>query len=520
MRIAGRLIRQFVVVAAGLGAFLLSPLVWAGMGIEEARHLLERTGFGVAPAEVARFARLRREQAVDELLARVQRRAVVAPPAWAERYERVFRPDMTPEERQQANRRELLERGLELRAWWVAEMLATPSPLTERMTLFWHNHFATSQQKVRSAYLMYRQNVLLREHALGNFAVLLRELAKDPAMLIYLDGAQNRRDAPNENFAREVMELFTLGEGRYSEQDVKEAARALTGWSVDLETGQFRFRPALHDPGEKTILGQRGRFTGEDLVRLLAEQPATAEFITTKLWREFVGEPLPEDRAEIERLAAAFRTSGLELKPLVRGILLSERFWLPERRGTLVKSPVDLVIGTLRGFGVVVEDPMPFAIVLRQLGQDLFAPPNVKGWPSGEAWLTTSTLMARKSFLDRLFRAEEQPMLGSRMSEAQGGRVAGSASALVDLEAAGSRPGRARMRRSLRAAAGPMGAAVAFDAQAFLARFGVSGEDEARERAIEHMLALKPVHAAQLAQAREALAFLRALALDPAYQLK
>ena len=217
------------------------PTPVALMSFDEARHLLNRTSFAAQTNEIDDYAKLTREHAVDRLLSETRRTAAYPAPTWTAKYERVYKPDMTPEQRQQANRRELVERGLELRTWWVAEMLSTPSPLTEKMTLFWHNHFATSQQKVRSANLMYRQNVMLRNYAVGNFGAMLREVSKDPAMLIYLDGAQNRKGAPNENFAREVMELFTLGEGNYSEQDVKEVARAFTGWSIDADAENFAF---------------------------------------------------------------------------------------------------------------------------------------------------------------------------------------------------------------------------------------------------------------------------------------
>jgi uncharacterized protein (DUF1800 family) len=211
------------------------------LGYDDARHLLARTGFGPTDAEVRTFAPLTREAAVARLLAEVHTSAQTPPPASA--------VDTTPlrppngDRTQAAERKAFVEQqareGRELRAWWVKEMVATSSPLTERMTLFWHNHFVSGQPKVRITRLMYRQNVLLRSYALGNFAALLHAIAKDPAMIVYLDGARNRRGAPNENFAREVMELFTLGEGHYSEQDVKEAARAFTGWSLDRETGQF-----------------------------------------------------------------------------------------------------------------------------------------------------------------------------------------------------------------------------------------------------------------------------------------
>ena len=375
------------------------------MGFDQARHLLNRTSFAAQTTEIDDYAQLTREQAVDRLLTETRRSAAYPAPTWTAKYERVYKPDMTQEQRAQANRRELVERGLELRTWWVAEMLSTPSPLTEKMTLFWHNHFATGQQKVRSASLMYRQNVMLRNYATGNFGAMLREVSKDPAMLIYLDGAQNRKGAPNENFAREVMELFTLGEGHYSEQDIKEVARAFTGWSMDVDAGEFRFRRQAHDDGNKTVFGKEGKFNGDDIVTLLLQQPATGEFVVNKLWREFVS-PEP-DAAVVAQLAATWRAANYEIKPLLRAMFLSNAFWTSANRGVLVKSPVDLVVGSLRQFRFSVEDPAPFAVILRQLGQDLFNPPNVKGWPVGDAWLNTTTLLARKGFLNRLFRADE-----------------------------------------------------------------------------------------------------------------
>src|SRR6478672_7242768 len=303
-----------------IAAFLL-PLAAhaAGIGYDGARHLLNRAGFGATDAEIAEFAALDRAQAVDRLLASARREPSVAPPAFVDApFEPYYRlRNMTAEERMAAQRR-LAQDSFELRAWWLREMAETPSPLTERMTLFWHNHFATSQQKVRSLQLMYRQNALLRREALGNFATLLHAVAKDPAMLVYLDNAGSRRQAPNENFAREVMELFTLGEGHYGEPDVKEAARAFTGWSLDRETGEYKWRPFFHDRGDKTVLGKTGRFDGDDVLDLLLVRPETAEFIVEKLWREFVS-PAP-DAAEVKRIARVFRDSGYEIKAALRAL--------------------------------------------------------------------------------------------------------------------------------------------------------------------------------------------------------
>ncbi len=398
--------------------FLLALNLWlagvaahaAPLGDEGARHLLDRAGFGAPPAQVREFAALDRTEAVDRLLAGARREAATPPPAFVDA---PFMPlaefrQLSAEERKAA-RRELVQQGMELRAWWIGEMVSTPSPLTERMTLFWHNHFATSQRKVKLGQLMYRQNVLLRREALGNFATLLHEIAKDPAMLVWLDNARSRREAPNENFAREVMELFTLGEGRYGERDVKEAARAFTGWSVDPRTGAYRYRPFFHDAGEKTVLGHAGRLTGDEVLDILLSEPEVGEFIATKLWREFVS-PTP-DRAQVRRWAKVFRDAHYEVKPLLRAVFLSDAFWAQENRGALIKSPVDLVVGTFRTLGMHPADLRPAAFACAALGQNLFSPPNVKGWPGGEAWIDSATLLGRKQFVDRVARAlVEMPM--------------------------------------------------------------------------------------------------------------
>jgi uncharacterized protein (DUF1800 family) len=205
------------------------------------------------------------------------------------------------------------------------------------------------------------------------------------------------------------MELFTLGEGRYSEHDIREAARAFTGWSLDPAVGEFMFRPMLHDAGEKSVLGRSGRFDGDDILEILLGRYETAEFVIAKLWKEFVS-PQP-DAGEVRRVAAQFRASGYSTRAALRELLLSEAFWAPENRAALIKSPVELVVGALRQFNIRIGDPPPIALLLRTLGQDLFSPPNVKGWPGGEAWINSQTLLARKQFLDRLLRVEESRML-------------------------------------------------------------------------------------------------------------
>lgn len=478
------------------------------LGTGDARFLLSRSGFAPSEAEVAQYAGLSRRQAVDRILSRTASNARTPAPDWINEAVvpgRVLREKS--EEERKAYRDQEMRRGFELRGWWLREMLTTPSPLSERMTLFWHNHFVSSQQKVRSSQLMYRQNLLLRRHALGNFGVLLHEVSRDPAMLIYLDSASNRKGAPNENFAREVMELFTLGEGRYGEQDIKEAARAFTGWSIDRDTVEFKWRPFIHDDGIKTVLGKSGNFDGGQVLDILLAQPACAEFIVGKLWREFVS-PEP-DAAEVARIARRFRDSGYDIKTALRELFLSPAFWSEKNRATLVKSPVELVVGAFRQFDFSYDDPLPLSFAVAQLGQNLFSPPNVKGWPGGDAWINSSTLLARKSVLERLFRADDRARPNMAAMRQQGnelGKVKGQGA----LGTEG--------RRQFANAA----SMIAFDPERWLQRFGVHAEgvpDIGQRLAIRKaVLPLEPS-----VPARDDLggaAYVRALVMDPVYQLK
>ena len=398
---------------------------------------------------------------------------------------------MSAEDRKLAQR-EMFQKAFELRSWWLTEMLVTPSPLTEKMTLFWHNHFVSSQQKVRSPQLMYRQNALLRRHALGNFGRLLQAVARDPAMVIYLDSASNRKGQPNENFAREVMELFTLGEGHYTERDVKEAARAFTGWGIDPDRGEFVFRRLAHDDGVKTVLGRTGNLDGDAVLGVLLAQPQTAELIVAKLWREFVA-PDP-DPGEVRRIAQVFRDSGYEIRPALRALLTSDAFYDPGNRAALIKSPVELVVGTLRQFNFATGEPLPFVLGVAVLGQNLFSPPNVKGWPGGEMWINSTTLLARKAFLDRLFRVEE-----TRAMMAEGGRLEPPK---IAERMAGGR------ERYLQAMLD-----VQFDGGKWLSQF-----DDRPQLLQRVVLASAPVTEPQ--PGAQGVELIRHLVLDPAYQLK
>lgn len=483
------LMSHFVVVSMAATHAAATPL-----GPDDARHLLARTGFSPGITEVADYAQLTREQAADRLLAGTMQKPVARAPASVHEFVSPRRIRAMGDEERRALLQAEREKGVELRGWWLQEMLRTPSPLNERMVLFWHNHFVSSLQKVRSPALMYRQHLLLRRHALGYFGDLLHDIAKDPAMVVYLDSASNRKSQPNENFAREVMELFTLGEGRYSEHDVKEAARAFTGWSIDPDNGEFLFRLPAHDDGLKTVLGRTGAFDGDAVLDILLAQPHTAELIVSKLWREFVS-PAPEP-AEVARIARMFRENRYNVKVALRALLVSDAFYATRHRGALIKSPVDLIVGTLRQFEFEAADPTPFVFVLRQLGQDLFAPPNVKGWPGGEAWINSSSLLQRKQLLERLFRAQEMRPSPAGMATRPVERVA-------DGKGAGTP--RERLARSL--------ADTYFDADAWAAR--LSANEPAMLRLV---LAAAPVHARIASSA--ASDSLRQLVLDPVYQLK
>lgn len=408
-------------IGVGLAVAWTAAALAAPMGTDEARHLLARTGFQPTPEEVAVFERLDYADGVDRILGTMRSSAQTPLPAWigmspAEFFELNREQRRQRQEaiaaRQQGDTARVLkiaslvrEQGSEAKAWWYREMLATPSPFTERMVLFWHNHFTSSVQKVKYVPAMLRQNALFRSEAAGNFGRLLRQVARDPAMLLYLDGATSRRGQPNENFARELLELFTIGEGQYGERDIKEAARAFTGWSIDRQTGAYRVYAVRHDAGDKLFMGRSGKLDGDDIVAAVLAHPRTAERLVEKLWREFVS-PQP-DAAEVKRLAALLRDADYEMKPLLRALLLSPAFRDPANRGTLFKSPVEMTVGTLRLLRIPVEDTQRLVRAGRLLGQDILDPPNVKGWSGGEAWISSYTLMLREQGLQRIIQATQ-----------------------------------------------------------------------------------------------------------------
>jgi uncharacterized protein (DUF1800 family) len=301
-----------------------------------------------------------------------------------------------------------------LRSVWLHRLLLTPHPLRERMTIFWHNHFATSDAKVKNASLMRKQNELIRSHALGDFKELLAAMGRDPAMLLWLDSAANRKAHPNENYAREVMELFALGRGAYTEKDIQEAARAFTGDFVQGD--RFRHLPAQHDPGPKTVLGHTGAFHGDDLPPILLAQPACAGFLARKLVRHFLTEVDEPPDAFIESLAQAIRDADYQMNAPVRMILSSRVFHSDAARRRRVKSPVELTVGTVRALEIVAPTVSSDAMgeVTVAMGQALFAPPGVAGWEGGPSWINTTTTLARTNFALAIL-GENDDRLGGRL---------------------------------------------------------------------------------------------------------
>ncbi len=286
-----------------------------------------------------------------------------------------------------------------LGAAWAYRMLTTPAQLREKMTLFWHGHFATSAAKVEDVKLMHQQNELLRTNALGDFAKIVQGISKDPAMLIYLDSITNRKAHPNENYAREVMELFCLGEGNYTEEDVVQLARCFTGW--EIKRGKYRFNKYQHDFGEKTIFGKSGKFSGEDGVRLVLDHSVGPIFIAKKLVKFFVmDEPAPDDEL-VAPLAKQIRADNWDVGPTVKRILGSNLFFSEQALAAKVRSPVEFVVGVLRCLHGS-SNANRIARGCRELGQGLFYPPNVKGWDGGRAWINSSTLLGRANLMKEI----------------------------------------------------------------------------------------------------------------------
>ncbi len=370
---------------------------------EQIRHLLRRAGLGAHASEISALAPKGIEGAVDYLL------------SWDERFQ-----DLRDEEvlRLLQGDRPRPQPPM-VATWWLYRMLATENPLQERMALFWHNHFATSGSKVNDGQLLLIQIQLFQRLGLADFKTLVLEVSKDPAMLVWLDGVRNVKGKPNENFARELLELFTVGIGNYTEQDIKEAARAFTGWTFSRVTNAFIFNRNQHDTGEKVFLGKRGNFSGDDIIEIAVEHPATADFMARKFYRHFINDVDPVEEQVVKALAQTFRESGYSVRALMRRLLLSSSFWSQRNWRRRIKSPVEFVVGTLRQVGMgrrIRELALSTGVGqrallgylrlatqwTRRIGQALLYPPDVSGWEWGTAWISSTTMLERMRFAEFL----------------------------------------------------------------------------------------------------------------------
>ncbi len=404
----------------------LQPLPAAEWNRERAAHLLERAGFGGTPAEVDRLAAMSPKQAVRSLVYYQSIRNTLPPfddsgafdpgldpfapsrPAATDLAKKTgealgvkAKPAGNRKLQQVADRFLFWKRVTKLETerlgyWWANRMVATKRPLEEKMALFWHGHFATGDEKVQDYRKMLKQNELLRAKATGNFRDLLIAVSQDPAMLASLDAGVNVKGAPNENFAREIMELFTMGVGNYSEKDIQEAARAFTGWN--FKGLDFVVNPQQHDDGIKTVLGKSGNFDGVQVIDIILARPVTSEYIASKLYRYFVREEVtPEMRVKLGKL---LRDKKFEIAPFLEAVFESQDFYSDASVGTRIKGPVELTVSTYRKMGLTEVPGIPdFNVVTEAMGQKLLNPPNVAGWTSGKSWITPGLLLVRGNFV-------------------------------------------------------------------------------------------------------------------------
>ena len=360
-------------------------------------HLSRRAGFGLSSDELDRFG----DQSPVEIVHRLVN-------------------DRTETEEQQKEFQELMQSVLatgeaqNLPSRWLHRMLNSPDQLREKATLFWHGHFATSAEKVTDPALMLQQNELFRRNALGSFGKMLHEISHDPAMLIYLDSVTNRKGHPNENYAREIMELFCLGEGNYTERDIRELARCFTGW--EIKQRRFRFNRYQHDFGSKTIFGKTGEFTGDDGVDIVLEQPSGPEFIVSKLIRFFLFDEPTAPASLVKPLARQLRDGNWQIGPVIETMLSSNLFYSDMVMAQKIRSPVEFGLSVLR----ILEGTtnlLELASDMNDLGQRLFYPPNVKGWDGGRAWINSSTMLARANLVRRMLDRKQTRFAGAGLAD-------------------------------------------------------------------------------------------------------
>ncbi|MGQ0628701.1 MAG: DUF1800 domain-containing protein [Phycisphaerales bacterium] len=396
------------------------PILKKDFGFEQARHLLWRAGFGGTPGQIQTLVAWGPEKSVSHLVdfekvpceaikgdefdkdimrpQSAEDRAALRRAAQAKDEDALARQRLQRQNAEQADRQQVRE----LQLWWLKRMIESPRPLEERMTLFWHGHFATSYRTIEDSYHMFAQNLFFRKNCVGNFGELLFGIIRDPAMLAYLDQNDSRKNKPNENLAREIMELFSLGVGNYTEKDIKEGARALTGYT--FRDDEFVFEKGNHDTASKAILGSVAAHDGDSFVKTILENRACARFIATKLYRNFVhdypsGSPRVDEAAKtvINDLASTLLSSRYEIKPVLRKLFLSQHFYDGAIIGEQIKSPVQLIVGAIRSLNTPVRDMTVLAEAGNAMGQSIFFPPSVKGWDGGRSWINTSTMFIRQN---------------------------------------------------------------------------------------------------------------------------
>ncbi len=372
---------QHLLLRAGFGADMASIQEFSGKSLKKVVKKLFQAAETIRPFEVINEAETKaaRKEAVMDLIEKNQIPAKIAKKVLDDSREKIG----------------------DLNYAWLQRMASGEGALREKMTLFWHGHFAC---RIRQPLLVQQQNNVLRKNALGNFGDLLVAVSKDPAMLQFLNNQQNRKASPNENFAREVMELFTLGKGNYTEHDIKEAARAFTGWGFDFN-GQFQFRIRQHDDGEKTIFGKTGNFSGEDVIKMILDRPETARFVARKIYRYFVNEN--ENEQIINDLGKRFYNSKYDIAALMEYVFTADWFYDPQNIGTRIKSPVELLVGMQRQLGIEFRQKGTALFIQKLLGQILLYPPNVAGWSGGKNWIDSSTLIIRMKLPENIGKAAE-----------------------------------------------------------------------------------------------------------------
>ncbi|MDP6103839.1 MAG: DUF1800 domain-containing protein [Gammaproteobacteria bacterium] len=374
------------------------------LDLHDAKHLWSRTGFSSTNLLISKHKQLSRDEAIKIIIdAPLYYPPEKSLPKFNKELYAALRSNKTSKKEKQQIKKKILNKDRKnLQIWWYQQILDTKNPLQEKMTVFWHNHFTSDLQKVFPPYML-KQNQIFRIHGLGNFKKLLNEFMHDPAIHIYLDNIKNKKQNPNENLARELLELFTLGEGsHYSEQDIKNIAKALTGYRVDFNKQKLVFKKRQHDSSFVKIFNSSGSYSIDGVLKLILSHPMTAKFITEKFWREFISDK--PDEKEIERISIIFRNSGYEIKELISEILHSESFWDKKNYNTLIKSPFDLLTSTLHLTQLNDSEVNKIPLLISKSGQKLFYPPDVRGWRGGIYWLSTELIIARKKMLRKYIK--------------------------------------------------------------------------------------------------------------------